>query len=344
MDNNKSYFYIICRQKFSFITGVGYSIPNFNLMNILKDKYNKYNAFNIKLEMHSLRYNGAVEAAHCLHLSGLNWINGYDTMQTLNNSRVIEIIAREGNANTFTYFSNANAISFYKPSTPTVNLVFFFTDMNGNYIDVISPILEITYIFSITGIDAYKVINPSKGLRYDMHNKLSASFFLKYYDGVSIDSIDSTATKGRIRLFKNINFRQIIGNEIYDKYRKFAFVVKRMFHEIASGSTIYGAGNFWYSFYLSANNIYFDTYPSNILPAITVINDKHFYNQYIIGTSGLKNDCYIEYVFSKPSSDYTDFIISYSSSSGVFLPNATTTNNDLFPNITFLFEIIPIEN
>jgi hypothetical protein len=343
MDNNKSYFYIVCRQRFSFITGIGYSIPNFNLMNILKDKYNKYNAFNIKLEMHSLRYNGAIDAVHCLHMSGLNWINGYDTMQTLNNSRVIEIIAREGNANTFTYFSNANAISFYRPSTPSVDLVFFFTDINGNYVDVISPILEITYIFSITGIDAYKIHNPSRGLRYDIHNKLSASFFLKYYDGESIDPIDTTATKGRIRLFKNINFRSIIGNEMYNKYRKFALVVKRMFHEIW-GNIPYGAGNYWYSFYLSANNIYFDTPPSNVLPSVSVVNSGHFYNQYIIGTSNLKNDCYIEYVFSKPSSDFTDFIISYSVSGGVFLPNSTNTNNNLFPNITFLFEIIPIEN
>ena len=281
-------------------------------------------------------------------MKGLNWINGYDSIApNYCDSRVLEILqAGSGTSIDYTtsYLSNTNAIGFYRPSQFNVNLTLFFTTMNGVFFD--NPDIVGGYrmplIFSITGIDAYKVQNPSKGLRYNNQNKLSSTLSLRFYDGVSIDPDDSIATKGRIRLFKNINLRRIIGDELFNKYKKFALISRRTYAPL--GTTNYSAGIYLFQYMLSANNILFEHPCYNSDTIQNLITPQEFTNPVLIGFNNLFKDTYIEYVFSKPLSDLTDITISvqYCLGTANGLALADNSNNNLFPDMNFLFEIIPV--
>lgn len=348
MNNDKTYFTVILIYTQNYVAGSGIRVSNLNLRTILGSIYDKYNAFNIKLESISPSFNNTNITVSCLHLSGLQWINGYDSFApNYTNSRVLDIISRSGTTNVESntnYISNANAIGFYKPSQFNVTLNFFWTDIDGVFFDrPLASFGECPFILSITGIDAYKILHPSKGLRYEYQNNLSSIFTLRYYDGVSIDPIDSTATKGRIRQFNNVNFRQMIGSEIYDKYNKFALITRRIFYNVISG-TNFGTGTIAYQYYMSGNRLRFENPAYTTQTILTINQTLHYNNPILIGYSGISNnDFYLQYVFDKPSGDTSDIIIQYSNIHNINYASANTTNNDLFPNVIFQFEIIPIK-
>lgn len=348
MDNNKVYFTIGLNSS-AYVAGVGYRY-NINLNTLIKQQYNKYRAFNIKLESTSYQFSTASSVISCIHLRGLTWINGYDSISpNYMDTKVIEIIATNLLTNTIsstTYPSNCNAIGFYKPSVPNVTLIFFVIDMDGNFYEMPNTSTsEIQLVLSITGIDAYKIQQPSKGLRYEYQRKDSSTFTLNFYNGVSIDLIDSTATKGRVRRFKNINFRNIIGNEMYDKYDKFALVTRKTFNFIYPTGGNYSSGSWYFTFFLSANNLNFETvsYTNQTIVSGTNSLSYHYKNPVLIGLGGLLfNDYYIENIFTKPAGDITDIVISYCQAGYLNLPTANTSNTELYPNIIFNFEIIPV--
>lgn len=361
MDNNKSYFYISSNNA-TLITGVGLRFTNFNLYNILKHNFYKYNAFNLKLESfrHENANLGSDLSVLCLHLRGLNWINGYDTSQSYPDSRVVEMISSVQNdvleqTFGFNFISNANCISFYRPSIPTVQtLDFFLTSPSGQFYETIGGVRP-TYIFSITGIDAYKVVNPSKGLRLWVQNILSAKFSLNSSQGISIDPVDSTFLKRRIYSFKNINFRSIIGNEMYNKYNKFALITRRISTNY-EGGLLYSSTTL-FGLFLSGSSLYFDTSSFSQYAPISTNSSNftnaiqyHYYQPACIGlcttnvgTGRTFSDIYVENIFLKPSSDVCDLVINYSPFNSFSLPNFSS-NQSPYPFFCIEFEIIPIEN
>lgn len=358
MNNDKVYITFCIRPTLGFVLGKG-CVFDINLYNILKYKFYKYNAFNIKLESIQGNFNEAGgttgERNYYLHLSGLNWINGYDTLTSYSDSRVLDVVAQQPfigsqNAGVFSFVSNCNAISFYRPSTPSVQLTFFYTDSNGLFYDRLNSGGDNLMTFSITGIDAYKVQNPSKGLRYSYQTNLSSTFTIKYYDGESIDPIDTTATKGRIRIFRNINIKTIIGNENYYKYNKFALVARKTSYFASSSGGAYATGNYWWTLWINFSNINFesDSVSNQTILGSGGLVPSYFYTypQFVCSvstTSFQRYETYYEYVFNKPSTDTTDLILAYTISNSLFLPAANTANNDLFPDFLVEFEIIPIK-
>jgi hypothetical protein len=280
----------------------------------------------------------------------LDWINGYDSLNNYGNSRVLDIVGYSGFIAGTNFVSNAGAIGFRRPASPILNLEIFFTNMDGIFLDRLNVNMGLNFVVSITGIDQYKVRNPSRGLsnasfgsRYDYQNKLSSILVLKSNDGVSIDPIDATATKGRIKIYRNINLRSVIGSENYDKYDKFALVVRRN-NFYATTGTSYQTGNAWWCLWLSGSNLIFEN--PNFSPQ-TIIS---FTSAGLLGHSSApvmvayntNVDAYFEYKFLKPSSDSTDIVINYSILDSLGLAAANTANNDLFPYYDITFEIIPV--
>ena len=347
MDNNKVYITLVARSTVpaTFIAGVGVRFFNVNLLSFLKQNYYKYEAFNIKLESFHPLINSGSDLIYCLHLRGLDWINGYDTLNNYGNSRVLDIVGVGGFIAGTNYVSNTGAIGFRRPENPILNLDFFFTNMDGTFYDRLNVNMGVNFVVSITGIDQYKVRNPSRGLSYDYQNKLSSILVLKSNDGVSIDPIDATATKERIKIYRNINLRSVIGSENYDKYDKFALVVRRNnFHQIPTNPLPYSIGNFWWTLWLSGSNLIFEN--PNFSPQ-TILNIT---SPSLLGHSSApvmvayntSVDTYFEYKFLKPSSDSTDIVINYSLMDVLGLAAANTATNDLFPYYDITFEIIPV--
>lgn len=333
MNYDKSFFHLPLHVNEGYSATVGYVFRSINLYNILKNKYTRYNAFNIKLE--SVSAAGVTIIPVMLHLKGLDWVNGYDTLNNYPDARVMEIVGGVVS----NYLPNTNAISFRKPPSNFVDLTIFFTDCDGNFIARPGTITEIALIFSITGIDAYRVVNPQKGIRYSYQNNLSSSLQLKSIDGISIDPIDTTYTKGRIKLFKNINLRTILGNEIFDKYEKFCLVTKFIALDTVSGSSLTGFFNF--SFYFSGTNLFFDTpslTPYTVRSNVTSLRDTE---PVCIGFSSGSTEIYIENTFFRPTTDIVDLTINFSYHTRLNLPNFAT-NNVTFPNYTIIFNIIPV--
>ena len=345
MDNNKVYITITVRANVAsqFIAGVGCRVSNINLLSFLKQNYYKYEAFNIKLESFHPFFNGNLDLVYCLHLRGLDWINGYDTLNNYANSRVLDIVGYNNFVTGTNYVSNAGAIGFRRPENPILNLDVFFTNMDGTFYDRYNVNMGLNFVVSITGIDQYKVRNPSRGLRYDYQTKLSSTLVLKSNDGVSIDPIDATATKGRIKIYRNINLRSVIGSENYDKYDKFALVVRRN-NFYATTGTSYQTGNAWWCLWLSGSNLIFENpnfSPQTILGIANLGSVGHFSAPVMVAYN-TNNDTYFEYKFLKPSSDSTDIVINYSILDSLGLAAANTANNDLFPYYDITFEIIPV--
>lgn len=347
MDNNKVYISLVARgfttNNIQYIPGVGIRFSNFNLLNFLKQNYYKYEAFNIKLESLCPFFNGNADYIYCFHLRGLDWMNGYDTLNNYGNSRVLDIVGFNQFVTGTNYTSNTGAIGFRRPVNPIMDLDVFITNMNGIFFDRINQFMEFKFVVSITGIDQYKVRSPSRGLRYDYQSKLSSTLVLRSSDGVSIDPIDTIATKGRIKIYKNINLLSVIGSENYHKYDKFALVVRRNNFFATTGST-YATGNLWWSFWMSGSNLIFENpnYSRETMPLQISLGQFGHYSAPVLVAYNASVETYFEYKFLKPSSSLTDIVINYSSMNQVGIASANTANNDLFPYYDLTFEIIPV--
>lgn len=76
-------------------SGDGSDFYSIDLREILNDLYDNYTRFNIKLESYHSRTAATVglpSDVQFLHLSGLNWLNGYDTNPNFPSSRVAAVM------------------------------------------------------------------------------------------------------------------------------------------------------------------------------------------------------------------------------------------------------------
>lgn len=358
MDNNKSFFYYTS-ETVSATAGVGVVNTNLDLRRILGQKYDKFDAFNITMESYILINGLPTEdnVVACFHISGFPFMNNYyDTLNNYSNSRVIELISsatetNEQSANNQLHaLQNIHKVSFYKPNTPIINtLITFITSTSGTLYAEPAGTGNFECIFAITGIDAYRVRRIERPFSvYRSFTKPNPMLVLNSAYAYSIDPIDATATKKRIFRFDNVNWRQIIGNELYDKYDKFALITRRI--TTSASSAFFSAYN-TYPLYLSGSNLVFENRTdSQYVPVrtnVAVDNAIQFHNSVpacigILRATMQKRDYYIENIFYKPTQDIGYITINYSTWSLLNLAGANTANNNLFPTLTIHFEIIPV--
>lgn len=368
MDNNKTYFYHQVATNGTLVTGTGYVHTNLDLRRILGAKYDKYEAFNLSLEAYmtdSTASPATNRATFCLHISGFPFMNNYyDSLNQYSSSRVIEVLsgvnetveANQYDAHLY-FLQNTHRISFYRPATPIIDrLVLFLTAPDGTLYERLGTTNLGTYgcIFSITGIDAYRVRKIPRPLIYRGFNKPNPTLVLNSAYAVSIDPVDGvTATKKRIFRFNNVNWREIIGNDLYSKYEKFALVTRRttVNYPVNANFSI-GTGGSQMCLLLSGSNLLFEYKPSYQFYATnTTVANLHTGNFVVIGVtrsslSGGRNmkDCYVENIFYKPTEDIGTVTISYSQLSISTLQTADTATNPFvpFPILVAHFEIIPV--
>lgn len=284
-----------------------------------------------------------------LHMEGLPWMNGYDSCLNYGNSRVIEMIDFNGPNNGYNFISNCNAVNFWKPSTESITLSFYYTRINDETRTTTAD--DVSYIFSITGLDRYKIMHPMKDIIIPRIQTIpTVNFKLSTRDATSIDS------RNRAFIFSNINLRDIIG-AAYDKYKKFALITKfYASNEITSNFTNTFSGNAMgnimisgFDWYRPSNAQYnnFGTVAQQQEMAIIHPTPSCVCCQVVYVTSGFapksQKETYVENVFEK-STDRIDISISNTSIYGYYLVPANGANTELFPHYTFLFDIIPLEN
>ena len=370
MDNNKSYFYLTSLNS-TLRAGVGMTNANLDLRRILGQKYDKFEAFNLSIEVVSLGPGSDSTDAtiNCFHVEGLPFFNNYyDSLDFRGSSRVLEVVSKRqldgevgvsGSYESFTAYSNflqnIHRVPFYRPATPIIPLfTVFVTNTLGTFYETVLNSYS-AIIFSITGIDAYRVKRIPRPIVYRSFNKPNPVLVLTSDKSTSLDPL---FYKRRIFTFQNVNWRQVIGTDLYDKYEKFALVTRRM---TASVENINFATNFANAqivspIYLSGTNLIFETRSdSQYATGNTNALSLHAGMPVIIGISVQQQnrqrpmvnmvDTYVQNVFYRPTQDIGDITINYSNRDTLSLMSDFTpdnTNNTPYPTLVFQFEIIPI--
>lgn len=354
MNHNKNYFLLHTNINFTN-DGTGQSFNNISLRYILGQLYDKYNAFSIKLEgfINRIANTAVIEQDFLLlHLEGLPFFpNGFDTCQRFNNSRVLEMIDYSLSSNRgYNFISNCNAINFWKPSTEKVNLKLFNTKLTD---ETYGTTDDSNYVFSITGLDAYKVIHPTRDIIVPRFPAMKTiSFSLRTCKGESIDF------RNRAFIFRDINLRQLIGSD-YDKYKKFVLISKSYGISEAYGNDYISAGNSGFyvgNILISGFNWFRPSRAQYINPGTLAqaqeINNVHTSPPcilcqvtYGVGSYGsfAYKETYIENCFEK-SKDVIDIVISTTQIYAYSLTPYVTTNTTLFPHFVFQFDIVPLED
>lgn len=351
MNHNKSYF-LFYTSNVMVNDGSGVVRSDFSLRYILGHLYDKYNAFSIKLEgfvYRAANFAAIVDDFLLLHMDGLPFMYGFDSCPNFRGSRVLEMLDYAGVGNNgYNFISNCNGVNFWKPSTEKINLKLFFTRVSDESLLISND--DSVFIFSITGLDAYRVIHPTRDViipRFPA--KRTSNLTLCTYKGVSIDS------RNRAFRFPNINLRDLIGPD-YDKYRRFALITKSYAMCEWSGASYNGAfsGFLMSNILISGFNWFRPSTAQYALlgtvaqqneiaaihqtPACVACQVVHGSNSAI--PKAFK-ETYIENVFEK-SQDLIDITISHNQIYGYILNTANSGNAQLFPHYTFIFDIIPV--
>lgn len=348
MEHNKVYFSLYYRDipnepNQIIVNNVGLVVKGFNFRRILGNLYYKYNAFSIKLESYICRTAATTDPTldfYLFHIAGLNFINGYDSSPNYNYSRALEVIDFSGTTPTtnFNFISACNTTMFYKPTSDTIDLTFFYTKISDELL-VVNPD-DVFYMFSITGVDAYKVQNPQKPLIKRPVEMRSVNFSLQSYKAEIIES------RNRAYRFNNINLRNIIGQD-YDKYSKFCLITKYINFSRNNGITFMTqfSGFLYFQFCLSGLD-FISLSGAQYDNTSTTIQRIHPSTPSIIAlgafTFAFPYESYIENSFYK-SSDVVDIVISYNSMYGYDLVPSNVNNTELFPQFTINFDIVPLE-
>lgn len=350
MNHNKNYF-LVYLNVVVVNDGTGFVINDLSLRYILGQLYDKFNAFSLKLEGFVARTaSSAVITDDMLlfHVDGLPFMNGFDTCPNYRSSRVVEMIdyATIGN-NGYNFISNCNGVNFWKPSTEKINFKIFHTRLTDETI-IINPD-DVAYIFSITGLSAYKTIHPTRDIVIPRFPAMRTSnLTLSSYKGVSIDA------RNRAFRFSQVNLRHVIGPD-YDRYKKFALVTKYYASVDWNGSGYpgsfsgFGMGQMLISGFdwfrpSTAQYSAKGTQAQQLEIATIHPTPSCVACQVVYGNSTVPRafkETYIENVFEK-SQAVVDIIISQTQIFGYMLVPFNTNNTQLFPHFTLNFDIIPL--
>ena len=336
MEHNKGYFTISSETGNTVLTdGLLYTI---NLMEILGGVYDKYNAFSIKLEQYICRTAQIAVIADdflLLHMSGLNFFNGYDTLSNYNDTRVIELLSFENNNNGFNFISSCNGSCFWK-SRNIIQIKTFYTRISNGSLIVNND--NTLLMFSITGLEQYKIYNPSKGIVLRQNTMRKAQLNINTLNAVSLD------TRNRVFQFNNISLRNIIGLD-YDKYKKFALITKSIGYseyELNYRQAISGLN----SFRLTLSGL--NWYRPNRFITTTFSDMGHTKPDTNIGFGTFNSvvnktitETYIENIFEKQS-DIISLILAIGDLYQYRLMPVNAGTTTKFPHFDIDFDIIPI--
>lgn len=349
--NHDKNFFLFYTSNYTTNDGSTLVKKDISLRVILGRIYDKYNAFNIKLEGFICRAaatNVVSEDFLLLHMEGLPFFNGYDTCINFRNSRVIEMIDYNGANSGYNFISNCNGVNFYKPSTEKFDLRLFHTRITDETKLIFND--DVNFIFSITGLKNYKVIHPTKDIIIPRFQTMKTwNLVLSTIKASSIDA------RNRAFKFSNVNLRSIIGSD-YDKYKKFALITKSYLMNEYSGVTYPQSysGFFMGNILISGFNWYSPSLPQNYsigtLAQTLEINSIHptpscVACQVVYGSNGsvprIFKETYVENVFEK-SRETIDIVISNTQIYSYSLVPVNTGTTTLFPHYTFIFEIVPL--
>lgn len=324
------------------VNNTTYIYSNFDLYRIMPYMYWNYTAFNIKLEGFVTRtagFNLLVDQQYnLLHMTGLNWVNGYDTQPGFENSRVIELISYEQNAPNqnpvgYNFPSNCNGIMFHRPSSPQVTLTLFITNVNTGQVQEFVQSDRGCFIFSINGIEKYKVNNYK--LWREINTK-EVSFVLKTSGAVQLDN------RNRAFIWSNVHMCNVMGS-IYHEYSKFQLVTQYIqphqgasnpiSNSVFNGVTCVMSGLPWIS----------SSFP--YLQNATSTTQYHTDQKSVVGLFSLTTQPFKEMsivnTFDRPKS-YADIVLTYASLTGLEIIGASAGTTQ-FTNVVIKFVIIPLE-
>lgn len=338
MKYDKIYFNLYSNLGTVTTTGINF---NLNMKYLLGELFDQYRAFSIKLEgFRSGITNTAVIADDylLLHMKGLEFFNGYDSSILNNDSRVIELLDCANAAGGYGFMSNTNAINFTRPSTHNVTLSLFFTRITSDDPIIVNP-EGISYIFSITGIETYKINNIKLITtipRIQLIN--SINFTLNAKDAIT------SGTRGQTYTFTNINLYALIGSDFLRRYKRFNLITKYIGYidaiagylpagNVNSVGNIIMSGLNWVKPSIINNNLLTSAHTDTI----AIIGQTKYNNNNISF-----QETYIENPFNFTNGNVT-LSISHTSILNVnYIPINGVAAGAVFPRILVNFDIIPI--
>jgi hypothetical protein len=203
---------------------------NINLRNLLGDIYNKHSLYRLNVSgvfQRTVSYIGNYAGGVDIVISGLSFVNNYDTSQLICSAKDCAIVSTNTAMNVTPVYSNANGVTFEKGSSDFISFTIkaINTDMttfNGYDFENI--------LFKITCIpDAV----PEKPISF--YNRNGVKLVLSYVQGIALTSY-------RTAYQFNVNMRDVLGS-LYDKYDRFVLATTRL--GIQSDST--SASGYMYS-------------------------------------------------------------------------------------------------
>lgn len=336
MNYNKKYFNLYSNLGTITTTGVNF---NFNAKTLLGELYDKYTAFSIKLESYrsGITNTTVVEDDYLLlHMKGLDFFNGFDSSILYNDSRVVEILDFANANQGINYISNCNAINFRRPSSLNLTLSLFYTRITTDTTIIVNP-ETISYVFSISGIEKYKVKQDNQIIQIPRFPTVKTiNFTLNTAFATAIPGL-----RGRAYTYNNFSLISLIGSDLLRRYKRFNLITK--YTMVIENATGYRAGGSLFD----ASNILMSGL-NWVNPSIINANGMqtvHTSSPSIIAqvryTNGTYRETYIENPFVVSSYDST-LTISHSALNNVALISigGTTVN---YPTLIINFDIIPID-
>jgi len=269
-------------------------------------------------------------------MRGLPWVNGLDTLQTYQDSRVLELVSFESSVQinnwTYSFPSNCNGTMFFRPSTPQVTLQLFLTTVSTGALVPVVPGEWGARLFSISGVEKYRVNN------FKMYKEIRSKFINLALKTSSVTMLDS---RNRAMLW-NLNMRQIMGSA-YDDYSVFKLITHSIQpHQGAVNPT---ANTYHISIVYVLSGL---PWSSSSYPYLIGIGNNDIYHKErksIIGLGALTTqpyrEMYIENFIDRPK-QYSTLVLTYNDVYGNPLISASA-GVTLFTNHVIQFTIIPVE-
>lgn len=334
--------YILLGQFNMVLNQDGSQFYDIDLREIMSSLYDKYTRFCIKLEAYHSRVVNSNLAQHngdevqFLHLSGFNWLNGYDTNPLYQSSRVAAVTYFEHAGNgefhkTMIYPSNIATTMFSRQAASRISLELFATTADNN---LKLPILfgnEFpNYLFSITGVqDSYPIYRePEIAAK-------SSRLILNARNATNLEPL-------RRAIRWQVDLSQVIDRNIYNKYSKFVLITKMIQPNNTyanfsawTGITLLMSGLNWFSPSVKFNTTYTGTrgwmqYHQGAPTAISLLDYSNL---------DITKETFIDNVFYKPASPIVDLGITYNRQYNLDLIGSAQA----IEPFVFIFDILPVD-
>lgn len=339
--------YILLGQFNRSSTSGGSDFYDIDLRDIMSSLYDKYTRFCIKLEAyHSRTANAATttgDEVQFLHISGLNWLNGYDTNPLYPSSRVTAAMFFEHTLfwngefyRNMLYPANTATLMFSRQASSRVQLELFATTADSNTkLTSLFGSESPNYLFSITGVeDKYPIYRQPEVIEKTSQLVLNAS-----------KATNLEALRRAIRW--RVDLSQVIDRNVYNKYNKFVLVTKMVqanntYANFTAwfGSTALMSGLNWFSPSLKLNSRYssgggstswLNLYHQGAVTAVSLVEYANI---------DYSKETFIDNVFYKPASPVVDLTITFNRMYSLDLIGSSQA----IEPFVWIFNILPVDD